>query len=285
MNFPASGILACHQQILSRGISEYVQSKKEEPLSLLYANRQGLFSIPGFVGMYLLSIYFSKWLRSKAVLSYKEMLQKLWHLGLLSLLFWLLCSASSYTFGICRVTANVGYVCWIFALFSTMLTLGFFVFEFIINSVYPVEDKEGKKLEKETFNVKKMTAENSKKITEDIEVTSTDIKEISKDSKEIPDDLKDVSTDLEDIKEIPDDIKGSNVTYVICESVNMNGLTFFLFANLLTGLVNMFLKPGERSTLCSVAILLIYMFLNTFMVHMMFRKQSLHVDKVKSIKC
>lgn len=234
-------ILSCHQELLSRGISDYVQTDKKEPLSLLDANRQGLFCVPGFVAMYLLSIYFSKWLRSKAVLSYEEMLQKMRSLGLLSILYWSLSLICTYTIGICRVTSNMGYVCWTFALFSTMLTLGLFVFEFIINSVYPVEGNL-----------------NTAKIFE----------------KEITGDIKDTSTD---IKENP---RASKVTYVICESVNANGLTFFLLANAFTGLVNMYLQPDTRSTPVSIAILVIYMFLNTFIVYSMYRKQSL----LKSLK-
>jgi len=194
--------------------------------------------------MYLLSIYFGKWLRFKAVLSYEEMLQKIRSLGLLTILCWSLSLLCTYTIGICRVTSNVGYVCWMFALFSTMLTLVLFVFEFIINSVYPVE---------EDLSTAKIV---EKEITGDVKETSTNIK---------------------------DNPRASRVTYVICESVNANGLTFFLLANAGTGLVNMYLQPETRSTPVSIAILLLYMFLNTFIVYRMYRKQSLFKSLKKDI--
>ncbi|KAH8379319.1 hypothetical protein KR009_004176, partial [Drosophila setifemur] len=60
--------------------------------------------------------------------------------------------------------------------------------------------------------------------------------------------------------------------FAICQSLNQNGLTFFLVANVLTGGVNIFLKPEERSDLESILILLVYMFLATKLVHELLKR-------------
>ncbi|ALC42949.1 CG9870, partial [Drosophila busckii] len=64
-----------------------------------------------------------------------------------------------------------------------------------------------------------------------------------------------------------------SVWFIICEALNMNGLTFFLLANLLTGFVNIFLKPEERSDSVSLLILLVYMFVATCVVYHLFSKR------------
>lgn len=60
--------------------------------------------------------------------------------------------------------------------------------------------------------------------------------------------------------------------FTISQALNQNGLTFFLVANLLTGGVNIFLKPEDRSDLQSVVILLAYMFLATKLAHELLKR-------------
>ncbi|XP_017060242.1 uncharacterized protein At4g17910 [Drosophila ficusphila] len=60
--------------------------------------------------------------------------------------------------------------------------------------------------------------------------------------------------------------------FTINQALNRNGLTFFLVANVLTGGVNMLLKPEDRSDFESVVILLVYMFLATKLVHEMLKR-------------
>jgi len=64
----------------------------------------------------------------------------------------------------------------------------------------------------------------------------------------------------------------SIVPFTINQALNQNGLTFFLVANVLTGGVNMFLKPEDRSSFESVIILLVYMFLGTKMAHELLKR-------------
>ncbi|XP_051860647.1 uncharacterized protein LOC127565564 [Drosophila albomicans] len=210
-------LLFAHQYALLYGISDYVQTDKKPPLTLFQLNRQGPLSVPGFVALYLITIHVSKWWRLKALLSYEEMVIKLRKAYRLSLLGWSLTFICSHTMGICRVTCNLGYVCWMFAIYMSMFTLCLFVFEFVINTVYPV-----KKFEKETLKETTVCCKRDKEIV---------------------------------------------YTYTICESVNQHGLMFFLLANAWTGLANLYLNLSLVSTSNSVAILVLYMFLNTFVVH------------------
>ncbi|TDG53479.1 hypothetical protein AWZ03_000294 [Drosophila navojoa] len=58
----------------------------------------------------------------------------------------------------------------------------------------------------------------------------------------------------------------------LVETINLNGLTYFMICNFLTGLVNLTLNPGERSSGECVAILMFYMLLSMGMVYVLFRK-------------
>ncbi|KAH8250683.1 hypothetical protein KR038_002128 [Drosophila bunnanda] len=57
------------------------------------------------------------------------------------------------------------------------------------------------------------------------------------------------------------------------ESLNMNGLTHFMLSNFLTGLVNLFLNPGNRNDIESVVILSVYMFVCAGVVFIMLKKR------------
>ncbi|EDW64118.2 uncharacterized protein PIG-Wa [Drosophila virilis] len=56
------------------------------------------------------------------------------------------------------------------------------------------------------------------------------------------------------------------------ETINMNGLTYFMLSNLLTGLVNLTLEPSNRSSAECVTILMLYMLASTGTVYVLFRK-------------
>ncbi|EDW11153.1 uncharacterized protein At4g17910 [Drosophila mojavensis] len=58
----------------------------------------------------------------------------------------------------------------------------------------------------------------------------------------------------------------------LVETINMNGLTYFMLCNFLTGLVNLTLNPAKRSSGECVAILMLYMLASTGMVYVLFRK-------------
>lgn len=57
----------------------------------------------------------------------------------------------------------------------------------------------------------------------------------------------------------------------LMEATNRNGLVFFLVANVLTGCVNMFLKPQDRCPGTSIVILSVYMLLCSSLVYILLR--------------
>ncbi|KAH8395254.1 hypothetical protein KR222_004393 [Zaprionus bogoriensis] len=224
----AMAVLVAHQLALSAGgIADYVMDEDLPRSTFVAANREGLCSLPGFVSIYFIAIVVSRWLVSKPVLSYAEMVRKLWRFVLISVLCWTLTMISAQFVGISRVTCNMSYVCWMIAISVTMIGLSLYIFEFIIGSVMPLDTKLSVAESLERGAARK-SAEGSEARAE---------------------------------------------VNLICESLNMNGLSFFLLANVLTGCVNMFLRPEDRSDTGSVVILLVYMFLAIFVVFQLYGKR------------
>ncbi|KAH8240009.1 hypothetical protein KR032_010280 [Drosophila birchii] len=223
------GLLLLHQFGLSvMGISDYVMDDEVSRSNLFNANREGLVSLPGFVSLYLLSIYINRWMVAITQLSYSEMVKKLQRLFLIVLILWSLFGLSAYGIGISRVTCNFGYVIWMMAIGGSTLLISFGAIDFVINSVMPWDPIEAEvdEQEKGLLTEESMAKGGTKPI----------------------------------------------VPFTISQALNQNGLTFFLVANLLTGGVNIFLKPEDRSAPESVVILLIYMFLATKLVHELLKK-------------
>ncbi|XP_017955476.1 uncharacterized protein At4g17910-like [Drosophila navojoa] len=218
--FPlACGLLLTHQFCLSFGyLSRIVMEHYFPRTTLLFANREGIFSLPGFFAIYLLSICFSRWLVRNTLLSYQEMLRKLRDLLLISLSSWLLMAAAHYLVGVARVTCNLGYVIWMCAISFTMITLTVFICDFCIDSV-------------------------------------------------MSDTLISTVTDLDKLEN-----RETAPAYIICEALNMNGLTFFLLANFLLSGVKYFLSPRSRSSITSLLILLIYMLITTYLIYRLHRR-------------
>ncbi|XP_020800035.1 uncharacterized protein At4g17910 [Drosophila serrata] len=223
------GLLLLHQFGLSvLGISDYVMDDEVSRSNLFNANREGLVSLPGFVALYLLSIYVNRWMVAISQLSYSEMVKKLRRLFFIALILWNLFGLSAYGIGISRVTCNFGYVMWMMAIGASTLLTSFGAIDFVINSVMPWVPNESEVDEQERGL-----------LTDETEAKGR-------------------------IKPI--------VPFTISQALNQNGLTFFLVANLLTGGVNIFLKPEDRSGLESVVILLVYMFLATKLVHELLKR-------------
>lgn len=218
-----------HQLGLSAlGLSDYVMSEDVDRSGLFNANREGLVSLPGFVAIYLLSIYLNRWLVAVNVLTYLEMVKKLWRLAYMVLILWILFAISAYGVGISRVTCNFGYVVWMVAIGSSALLASFWAIDYVINSIMPW-DPMGLAVQDQEKGL--LTGEPSSR---------TKHKVIG--------------------------------PFAINQALNQNGLTFFLVANVLTGMVNMFLKPEDRSDLESILILLVYMLLATKLAHELLRR-------------
>ncbi|XP_073827084.1 phosphatidylinositol glycan anchor biosynthesis class W a isoform X2 [Musca autumnalis] len=131
-------ILVLHEVGLQCGISSYVMDPDLERTNFLAANREGICSLPGFIALYLLSQYIGQWIKSKDILNYQEIKQKLIHLTSFGVVLWLIVIGSVMLIGIARVTCNLGYVTWMLAIAVTMCALYLFVFDIVLDTLLPV---------------------------------------------------------------------------------------------------------------------------------------------------
>ncbi|XP_061387327.1 uncharacterized protein LOC133322346 [Musca vetustissima] len=131
-------ILIIHEITLQCGISSFVLNPDLERTNFLTANREGLCSLPGFIALYLLSQYIGQWIKSKDVLNFQEIKQKLIHLTVAGVALWLIVINSTMVIGIARVTCNFGYVTWMLAIAVTMCALYLFVFDIVLDTLLPV---------------------------------------------------------------------------------------------------------------------------------------------------
>uniref|UniRef100_A0A1I8Q806 Phosphatidylinositol-glycan biosynthesis class W protein n=1 Tax=Stomoxys calcitrans TaxID=35570 RepID=A0A1I8Q806_STOCA len=225
-------ILVVHEITLQCGLSEYVLDPDLQRTDLLSANREGLCSLPGFIALFILSQYFGQWIKSKDILNYEEIKQKLKHLIIISIALWLIVISSTLAIGMARVTCNFAYVTWMLAISVTMCSLYLFVFDIVLDTLLPVASKE---------NRIAMVANQIEASTEGTPLTK--------------------SVNALGETKIP--------TFI--ESINYNGLLYFLLGNVLTGMVNIFLGTDDRSDTESVLILMAYMLVTGGVVSLLYR--------------
>ncbi|XP_011190122.2 uncharacterized protein LOC105217017 [Zeugodacus cucurbitae] len=134
-------ITIIHESSLQFFISEYVMNGDIARDTLVRANREGIFSLPGFVAIYLISIYIGQMLRvSDGLVSHKVLFNKLKAFGITSVGLWLLVIACIYSISIARVTCNLGYIAWIFAITLTMIFIAMVVFHLVLNVSWTTRD-------------------------------------------------------------------------------------------------------------------------------------------------
>ncbi|XP_011201748.2 phosphatidylinositol-glycan biosynthesis class W protein [Bactrocera dorsalis] len=129
-----AAIAVMHEFCLQWYISQFVMDAHMPRDAFVPANREGIFSLPGFVVIYLISIAIGKALRvSDGRVSYKVLLNKLRTFGLASIGLWLSVISCIFTISIARVTCNLGYILWILAIALTMIFISMLVFHLVLN--------------------------------------------------------------------------------------------------------------------------------------------------------
>ncbi|XP_067626156.1 uncharacterized protein PIG-Wa [Eurosta solidaginis] len=226
-------VLGIHELALQLHVAKFVMNPYTPRNTLISANREGIFSIPGFVALYLLSYTIGQSLRmNDTFLSYHAFMTKLKRTGIACICLWLLVFGCIFSFSIARVTCNSGYVLWILAIALTMTFFFMIVFNLIVNSLWPVRGKAAPKADESQVHQHEGGLLHTKS-----------------------------------------QVGRENIVPAIVDAINMNGLLFFILANLLTGLVNMCLRPKERSDVESFVILTIYMLILNLFVHVLHRFQ------------
>ncbi|CAD7000449.1 unnamed protein product [Ceratitis capitata] len=128
-------ILTLHEIVLQVFTSEYALDNKTERGNIFAANKEAFLSIPGFLALFLLSIAFGNFLRSrKRGVPYVVFLQRAKSIVETCLFSWAVTLYAIFTTSIAPITCNFGYVAWVFAIGLSITLVNMFVFNFITNT-------------------------------------------------------------------------------------------------------------------------------------------------------
>ncbi|XP_031788809.1 uncharacterized protein At4g17910 [Nasonia vitripennis] len=237
-------ILAMHEYALStKGLKEWVLS--DEPRKdLLSANREGWVSIPGYVGLYLLGIALGKLIHS----SYQKNTdnQLIFNIKFSGYQFHIEYTRSMFLtiklYALASVAFYATYYCEQYFRISRrlansgycawILTLSTLVLTFLLMIDVIMECITGCLRDKSRRKISKQLRRDDLNAKESINIVKT----------------------LE-----------------IFEAINDNGLLFFLFANLLTGTINMAMKTLHADELRSLTVIITYMVVNVTFVLLRYR--------------
>ncbi|CAO1304247.1 unnamed protein product [Diamesa serratosioi] len=160
IKFASIIILVLHETSLQLGLSDYIMSDSLPRDNLIAANREGIFSIPGYVALYLGSIYVGSILKSEKQLSkVKDLFPRTFKVSLIALCCWKMIYVCNDMFGVSRRTANMGYIFWTLAIGSTMVVLFMLVevFVYFVNFSCPqwtsVEVNNKSQLDEPDFHI------------------------------------------------------------------------------------------------------------------------------------
>lgn len=273
-------ILAMHEYILNNnGLKEWVLSNEPRD-NFITANREGLMSIPGYVGLYLVGIAIGRLIHSTYLnlnssptsyprknihikifgydldMSYNESMVLCIKLSLISTQACAVTLFCDKYFKVSRRLANAGYCAWILTLSTMILTLLLLIEVVTDILIYATSD------------YKIVDNKNDKVIEKMVEVKQKRQKAGFKTRRENKQDMKQES--LQDVS-VNSQIKR---TLEICEAVNYNGLVFFLLSNMLTGVINLHISTLYTGKTEALQILIAYMAVNILFILILYRLQK-----------
>lgn len=227
LKYLSMALLLAHEILLQLGVADYIidpthQIKRD---NFQDANREGIFSIMGYVSLYLASVYVGYRLRKEDVVSdsnkkapvFTNVRQLFWkavRLFFVAAILWKVTYILKSLFGVSRRIANMGYVFWILSIGTTVLCL------FMLLEIFYYF----RAFERPT-----------------------------------PDDVND---DNDNDNGNDEENTANKRTYapIILSGISYNGLAFFILANLMTGLVNLSFQTLLLNTAQAMAIICCYMF-------------------------
>lgn len=116
-------LLVAHETTLQLGLSNYILSDIPRA-SFIAANREGIFSIIGYVALYMVSIHVGSFLKNESeIVNVRVLLKQAGKLAIFSLLLWKITYLCRDMFGVSRRLANMGYVVWVISIGTTMTAL------------------------------------------------------------------------------------------------------------------------------------------------------------------
>ncbi|XP_061596947.1 phosphatidylinositol-glycan biosynthesis class W protein [Cololabis saira] len=207
-------------------LKTFIIHNSDREKDFLHANKEGIFSIAGYVAIYLAGVQIGLYVmqpRSQV----REWLRMLFHLLLGSVvLYAALCTCQTFVEPVSRRSANLSFVLWIVAqsmFFMSCLCVADMILLF-------------------------------SKRTSGCPFVPTSLNVYKKDADSNPADEKK---------------RGEIESLCIVQAISRNQLLFFLLANVLTGLTNAVVDTLTCSSSFSVFVLLLYMFMNCFVIYVL----------------
>lgn len=273
-------ILAMHEYILtSNGLKAWILSN-EPRVDFITANREGLMSIPGYVGLYLIGVAVGRLIHSTYLnLNSGTVLhpRKNIHIKILgydldasynesmilcvklSLIAAQACAATLFCdtyFRVSRRLANAGYCAWILTLSTTMLTLLLLIEVVTDILIYATSDYKAVIYKNDKATEKVGEAKQHRRHKAGFKTR----RENKQDTKQ--------ENFIEPTVESP--IKR---TLEIFEAVNYNGLVFFLSCNVFTGFINLLVSTLYVEKTIALQIIITYMTVNILFALILYRLQ------------
>lgn len=133
-HYMAITCLCLHEMNLQLGLSQYVMSDVSREISFVNANREGIVSIPGYVALYLISIWLGNqvYFPDKTMIRPKDLMKVALKISFVILFLWKMIYVCERMFGTSRRLANMGYCFWIACIGCSMVVLFMFLEIFIL---------------------------------------------------------------------------------------------------------------------------------------------------------
>lgn len=236
LKFVAVVIILIHELILDNVATDYVldSENKMKRDTFLSANREGICSLPGYISLYLMSVYIGHAMkptyatgvvlrRSPVYTSVRTVFWRIVYLCVGILVLWKITYSLDILVGISRRLANIGYVFWTLSLGLT-LTVAFMILECFI--YFRMIDLP---------HVRKFSANRRASDVADYHLRTYEP--------------------------------------LILKAISYNGLAFFVLANLMTGVVNMNVQTFFVEKFPALVILTAYAFILCSIMTILYVKQ------------
>lgn len=141
-HYMAITCLCLHEMNLQLGLSQYVMSDVSREISFINANREGIISIPGYVSLYLISIWLGNQVvfHDKETIRPKDLMKVAVKFSFVCLFLWKMIYVCERMFGTSRRLANMGYCFWISSIGLSMIILFMLLEIFILFVKFDQQD-------------------------------------------------------------------------------------------------------------------------------------------------
>ncbi|XP_053562806.1 phosphatidylinositol-glycan biosynthesis class W protein [Bombina bombina] len=228
----ATVLISCYQLILeTTNLKTFIlhgTDGKGTRTGFLNANREGIFSLIGYIGIYMVGVQVGLYVLKKRTFL-KDWIRATFNLMSLTVLFFIIfLLIETFIEPVSRRMANLPFCIWIIGLSLLLLCLTL-LFDLIL--VFAKSLVPGSKVSC-TWDICKLPASNKK-------------------------------------QDLPLKSGKKEINLCLIEAVNRNQLLFFLYSNIMTGVVNMLVDTIHSNSAFSLSVLLCYMFINCLIAYVL----------------